>query len=78
MKIEAVMNRIANSVNPDGVRAREVQAALAADVQEEQAHTQRFRQPLQGAIARRPWLARVLTRADLPAAAGTSDRRRGT
>ncbi len=42
MEIETVMSYIANSVNPDGVRAQEVVQALAADVQEELGHAQRF------------------------------------
>lgn len=42
MEIETVMNYIASSVNLDGVRAQEVKESLAADVQEELAHAQRF------------------------------------
>lgn len=42
MEIETVMNYVANSVNPDGIRAQEIVASLAADVQEELAHAQLF------------------------------------
>jgi bacterioferritin len=42
MEIETVMSYIANSVNPDGVRAQEVAEALRDDVQEELGHAQQF------------------------------------
>ena len=42
MEIETVMSYIANSVNPDGVRAQEVRESLEADVQEELGHAQQF------------------------------------
>jgi bacterioferritin len=42
MEIETVMSYIANSVNPDGVRAQEVKDSLAQDVQEELGHAQQF------------------------------------
>jgi bacterioferritin len=42
MEIETVMSYIANSVNPDGVRAQEIVEALREDVQEELGHAQRF------------------------------------
>jgi bacterioferritin len=42
MEIETVMSYIANSVNPEGVRAQEVVQALAADVQEELNHARQF------------------------------------
>jgi bacterioferritin len=42
MELETVMSYIANSINPDGVRAQEVVASLAADVAEELAHAQLF------------------------------------
>src|SRR5882757_5752547 len=35
MEIETVMSYIANSINPDGVRAREVIDSLNQDIQEE-------------------------------------------
>jgi len=42
MEIETVMSYIANSTNPDGVRAQEIIASLRADIQEELAHAQQF------------------------------------
>jgi len=44
MEIETVMSYIANSVNPDGVRAQEVKESLEEDIQEELGHAQRFAQ----------------------------------
>ena len=42
MEIETVMSYIANSVNPDGVRAQEVVASIQTDIQEELGHAQLF------------------------------------
>ncbi len=42
MEIETVMSYIANSTNPDGVRAQEVVKSLAVDVAEELRHAQLF------------------------------------
>jgi bacterioferritin len=42
MEIETVMSYIANSVNPDGVRAEEIKKSLEADIQEELGHAQEF------------------------------------
>src|SRR5436190_23145982 len=42
MEIETVMSYIANSINPDGVRAREVVEHLERDIQEELGHAQQF------------------------------------
>jgi bacterioferritin len=42
MEIETVMSYIANSVNPDGIRAQEVVESLRDDVQEELGHAQQF------------------------------------
>ena len=42
MEIETVMSYIANSVNPDGVRAQEIKESLAQDIQEELGHAQQF------------------------------------
>jgi bacterioferritin len=42
MEIETVMSYVANSINPDGVRAQEVREALEADIQEELGHAQQF------------------------------------
>ncbi len=44
MEIETVMSYIANSTNPDGVRAQEIIEALEGDVQEELSHAQSFAQ----------------------------------
>jgi bacterioferritin len=44
MEIETVMSYIANSVNPDGVRAQEIKESLEADIQEELGHAQQFAQ----------------------------------
>lgn len=42
MEMETVMSYIANSVNPDGLRAQEVIEALTEDIQEELGHAQQF------------------------------------
>jgi bacterioferritin len=42
MEMETVMSYIANSVNPDGVRAQEIIESLQADIQEELGHAQQF------------------------------------
>ncbi len=42
MEVETVMSYIANSINPDGVRAQEIIESLEADVQEELGHAQQF------------------------------------
>jgi bacterioferritin len=42
MEIETVMSYIANSVNPDGVRAQEIIESLREDVQEELGHANQF------------------------------------
>ena len=42
MEIETVMSYIANSVNPDGVRAQEIIESLTGDIQEELGHAQQF------------------------------------
>ena len=44
MEIETVMSYIANSINPDGVRAQEIIESLRADIQEELGHAQQFAQ----------------------------------
>jgi len=44
MEIETVMSYIANSTNPDGVRAREITESLAEDIQEELGHAKLFAQ----------------------------------
>jgi bacterioferritin len=42
MEIETVTSYIANSINPDGVRAQEITESLQADIQEELGHAQQF------------------------------------
>jgi len=42
MELETVMSYIANSVNPDGVRAQEIVESLQEDVQEELGHARQF------------------------------------
>jgi bacterioferritin len=42
MEMETVMSYIANSINPDGVRAQEIIESLQQDVQEELGHAQEF------------------------------------
>jgi bacterioferritin len=42
MEIETVMSYLANSINPDGVRAQEIVESLEQDIQEELGHAQQF------------------------------------
>jgi bacterioferritin len=42
MELESVMNYLTNSVNPDGVRAREIAEALEEDIEEELGHARLF------------------------------------
>ena len=42
MEVETVMSYIANSVNPDGIRAREIIDSLEQDIQEELGHATQF------------------------------------
>ena len=42
METETVMSYLANSINPDGVRAQEIVASLRADIQEELGHATQF------------------------------------
>jgi bacterioferritin len=42
MEIETVMSYLANSINPDGVRAQEISETLEEDIQEELGHAQQF------------------------------------
>lgn len=42
MEIETVISYIANSINPDGVRAQEIIEALSEDIDEELGHARRF------------------------------------
>ena len=42
MEIETVMNYVAGSINPDGVRARRIAESLEQDIQEELGHAKLF------------------------------------
>lgn len=42
MEIETVMNYVSGSINPDGVRARQIAAALEQDIGEELGHAKLF------------------------------------
>src|SRR5215208_2578319 len=42
MEIETVMSYVANSINPDGVRAQEIIESLEEDIQEELGHARQF------------------------------------
>ncbi|HXL42833.1 MAG TPA: ferritin-like domain-containing protein [Gaiellaceae bacterium] len=42
MEVETVMSYLANSVNPDGVRAQEIKESLEQDIQEELGHAQQY------------------------------------
>jgi len=42
MEIETVMSYVANSINPDGVRAQEIKESLEQDIQEELGHARQF------------------------------------
>ena len=42
MEIETVMSYLANSINPDGVRAQEIKESLEEDIQEELGHARQF------------------------------------
>jgi bacterioferritin len=44
MEIETVMSYLANSVNPDGVRAQEIKESLEQDITEELGHAKLFAQ----------------------------------
>jgi len=44
MEIETVMNYVAASINPDGVRARRIAESLEEDIQEELGHAKLFGQ----------------------------------
>ena len=44
MEIETVMSYIANSTNPDGVRAQEIKESLQEDIEEELGHAKLFAQ----------------------------------
>ena len=69
MEIETVMSYIANSVNPDGVRAQEIKESLESRHPGGARPRAAVRRPDQGALRRRPRLRAVHRRAVIPAAA---------
>ena len=75
MEIETVMSYIANSINPDGVRAQEIIESLKEDIQEELGHAQQFGERIKELYGVVP-VARLRGRAGLPAAARRADRHR--
>jgi bacterioferritin len=42
MEVETVISYLANSINPDGVRAQEIIESLKADIEEELGHARRY------------------------------------
>jgi bacterioferritin len=44
MEVETVMSYLANSINPDGVRAQEIIESLKTDIEEELGHARQFGQ----------------------------------
>jgi len=44
MEIETVMNYVAHSVNPDGIRAQEIRESLEQDIDSELTHARQFAQ----------------------------------
>ena len=44
MEVETVISYLANSINPDGVRAQEIIESLKADIEEELGHARQFGQ----------------------------------
>src|SRR2546423_10842296 len=74
MEIETVMSYIANSVNPDGLRAQEIVESLEEDIPGGARPRAAIRATDQGALRSRPGLARVPRRAELPAAAREANR----
>ena len=76
MEIETVMSYIANSINPDGVRAQEIIESLQHGHPGGARPRAAVRGADQGALRRRPRLAGLHGRAVLPAAARAPDRHR--
>jgi bacterioferritin len=54
MEVETVMSYIANSVNPDGLRAEEVKESLAEDITEELGHARKFAERIKVLYGRVP------------------------
>ena len=76
MEIETVMSYIANSINPDGVRAQEIVESLQQDIQEELGHAQQFAARIKELYGVVPGSLEFTRRAELPAAARAADRHR--
>ena len=70
------MSYIANSVNPDGVRAQEIIESLTEDIQEELGHAQQFAARIKELYGVVPGSLDFTRRAGLPAAARAPDRHR--
>ena len=56
MEIETVMSYLANSINPDGVRAQEIKESLEEDIQEELDHARQFGERIKEPLRRDPGL----------------------
>ena len=54
MELATVANYLANSINPDGVRAEEIKKSLAADITEEIMHAQQLGQRIKQLEGRVP------------------------
>ena len=54
MEIETVQSYIANSINPDGVRAEEIKESLKTDIPTELGHAQQFGQRIKQLYGRVP------------------------
>ena len=72
MEIETVMSYIANSVNPDGVRAQEIKESLEEDIQEELGHAQQFAARIKELYGVVPGSLEFAAEQTLPAARRTS------
>ena len=76
MEIETVMSYLANSINPDGVRAQEIVASLREDIQEELGHATQFANRIKELYGIVPGSMDFRCRTVLPAAARAPDRHR--
>ena len=64
MELETVMSYVANSINPDGVRAQEIIESLEQDIQEELGHAQQFGERIKELYGVVPGSTRLHGRAD--------------
>ena len=78
MEIETVMSYIANSINPDGIRAREITESLEQDIQEELGHAQQFGRRIKELYGVVPGSSDFAAEQSYPAAARGPDRPRST